>query len=161
MRPQRYLLDANVLMQARRNHYHPNYCPGFWDWLKREHGAGTVFSTPAVLREIKKGNDDLPGLLPKGLFLREPNEIGPSLQQLSVWVKSLPCVQARKAEFLSGADYFLVAHAHCERFTVVTHEKRSSDDRGKIKIPNACSALGVDSVDLWDLLRNGARFVLE
>lgn len=160
MTPQRYLLDANVLMQARRLHYNPDYCPGFWDWLERQHDAGTVFSTPAVLREIKKGNDNLADLLPKGLFLSEPKEIGPSLQQLSGWVQSLPCSQARKAEFLSGADYFLVAHAHSVQFTVVTHERRSPDDRGKIKIPNACSALGVNSVDLWDLLRNSARFVL-
>ena len=29
----RYLLDANVFIQAKNLHYGFDFCPAFWDWL--------------------------------------------------------------------------------------------------------------------------------
>ncbi|MGH9477185.1 MAG: DUF4411 family protein [Terriglobales bacterium] len=158
----RYLLDANVLMQARRLHYNPDYCPGFWEWLTQEHGHGRIFSIAAVLTEIRRGHDNLYELLPRDFFLRPPDEIGPALAEVSQWVERLPCNEARKNEFLSGADYHLVAQAKCSSYVVVTHEKSVPENQGgKIRIPNACAAVGATSVNLWDLLRErGARFIL-
>lgn len=159
----KYLLDANVLMQARRLHYNPDYCPGFWNWLKVEHEGGRVFSIDAVLKEIKRGHDNLHELLPNGFFLHPPKKIGPALATVSQWVESLSCTVARKSEFLGCADYHLVAQAQCTGFVVVTDEKKVPDNQGgKIRIPNACSAVGAASMNLWDLLRKrGVRFVLE
>ena len=43
-----YLLDANVFIQAKNLQYGFDFCPTFWDWLKREHAAGKVFSIEMV-----------------------------------------------------------------------------------------------------------------
>lgn len=157
----RFVLDANVLMQARREYYHPKYCPGFWEWLRAEHAAGRVFSIEAVRSEIRKGNDNLLELLPARFFLPQPPELARAWTRLSEWVESLPCTRARKNQFLQAADYELVAHAMASHDIIVTHEKLAATDQGKIKIPNACLALGPASTGLWDLLRRtNARFVL-
>ncbi len=63
-------------------------------------------------------------------------------------------------EFLSVGDYFLVCHAlgHC--MTVVTHEIPSNSKR-RIKIPDACRALGVQFMSPFEMLREErANFVL-
>ena len=61
--------------------------------------------------------------------------------------------------FLQVADYYLVAHAHAHGFVVVTHELPANSS--KIKIPNACLALGVKTANLYGLIRTTrARFVL-
>ena len=62
--------------------------------------------------------------------------------------------------FLQGADYYLVAQAHADGHTVVTHEIVSPSTR-RIKIPNACLGLGVRCVNTFEMLRSEhARFVL-
>ncbi len=35
-----YLLDANVLIAAKRLHYGFDFCPAFWDWLVQQNGCG-------------------------------------------------------------------------------------------------------------------------
>jgi hypothetical protein len=58
------------------------------------------------------------------------------------------------------ADYYLVAHAHANGFAVVTHEV-AGNSRRKIKIPDACLAMGVRVVSPYQMLKaERARFVL-
>ena len=49
----RYLLDANVLISAKRDHYRMSVCPGFWDWLNLAHSQGHVYSIKKVHDELK------------------------------------------------------------------------------------------------------------
>ena len=85
-----------------------------------------------------------------------------SLTQLSRWAASRPnYVSAAVAEFLSIADYYLVAQAHALGYTVVTHEQPSPDSKKRILIPDACTGMGVRWMDPWRTLRDeGAKFVL-
>ncbi len=39
-----YLLDANVLISAKRLHYGLDFCPAFWNWIVLMHKAAKVFS---------------------------------------------------------------------------------------------------------------------
>jgi hypothetical protein len=58
------------------------------------------------------------------------------------------------------ADYYLVAQARAGGRTVVTHEKPEVSRR-RIKIPNACIALGIPHVTPFEMLRRErARFTL-
>ena len=36
----RYLLDANVFIQAKNLHYGFDFCPAFWDWLVDRNTGG-------------------------------------------------------------------------------------------------------------------------
>ena len=63
--------------------------------------------------------------------------------------------------FMSKADYWIVAHALAHGCAVVTHEVAAQTVK-KVKIPNACRALGVRCMDPWTMLRMiGARFILD
>jgi len=55
----RYLLDANVFIQAKNLHYGFDFCPAFWEWLVVQNGAGTVASIEKVADELASGEDDL------------------------------------------------------------------------------------------------------
>ena len=40
----KYLVDTNVLIEAKNRYYAFDIAPGFWKWLNQEHAQGTVFS---------------------------------------------------------------------------------------------------------------------
>lgn len=62
---------------------------------------------------------------------------------------------------MRGVDCYLVAQALACGFEVVTHETYSSGKR-RIKIPNACEAVGVRYLASFEMLRReGARFILD
>ena len=39
-----YLLDSNTFIVAKNTYYSMDFCPGYWEWIIRENGAGNVFS---------------------------------------------------------------------------------------------------------------------
>ncbi len=53
-----YLLDTDVFIRAKNQHYGFDLCPGFWTWIDREHAAMKVFSIQRVYDELLAGKDD-------------------------------------------------------------------------------------------------------
>jgi predicted nucleic acid-binding protein len=158
-----YLLDANVFIQAKNDYYAFDFAPGFWDWLDREHANGNVYSIENVRAELIGGDDELAEWA-KGrgndFFLPLDEDDLPSLALIAAWTRSGYYEGAAANTFLSNADYFLVAHAHAHGFAVVTQEKVSPSTK-KIKIPNACIAHSVKTMNTFALLRlEKARLVL-
>lgn len=158
-----YVLDANVLIQAKNLHYGFDFCPAFWEWLIRSNAAGLVFSIEKVGDEIEAGNDDLAAWAKQrgtDFFLKPDPTIVPALGAVSSWSTSQMYEPAAVNTFLQVADYYLVAHALARGDTVVSHET-PSDSRKRIKIPNACIGVGVKVVTPYEMLRSErARFVL-
>ncbi|MEI6451331.1 MAG: DUF4411 family protein, partial [Actinomycetes bacterium] len=58
-----YLVDANVLIEAKNRYYSFSICPGFWDALIWHAGSGSVRSVDVVKTELADGNDDLAALI--------------------------------------------------------------------------------------------------
>ena len=54
-----YLVDSNVLIEAKNRYYAFDNAPGFWEWLERAHRAGRVFSIEKVEEELLRGDDEL------------------------------------------------------------------------------------------------------
>jgi hypothetical protein len=54
-----YLLDSDVLIRAKNDHYGFDLCPGFWVWLERANESSIVHSVEAVYNEIVVGGDEL------------------------------------------------------------------------------------------------------
>jgi hypothetical protein len=159
-----YLIDSNVFIQAKNLHYGFDFCPAFWQWLDTEHANGTVFSIERVRDELLGGEDELAEWAKaRGaeFFLPPDDAIIPSLGTLSAWASSGDFYEPAAAnQFLQVADYYLVAYAHAHGFHVVTHEVAQASPK-RIKIPNACIALGVKSMSPYEMLRTEkARFVL-
>ncbi len=158
-----YLLDANVFIQAKNLHYGFDFCPGFWEWLIENNGAGTVYSIEKVGDEIAAGADELSVWAAHrgdGFFLKPDAALLPALSRVAAWVAAQRYELAAVNTFLQGADYYLVAHALAHTHVVVTHEIASASTK-KIKIPDACIGVGVKFVTPYVMLRlEQARFVL-
>lgn len=159
----RYLLDANIFIQAKNLHYGFDFCPAFWDWLIAQNAAGKVASIEKVGDELQAGGDSLSDWADQRgrIFFMPPDHlVVPALGQVSAWATAQAYQAAAVATFLQVADYWLVAHALAHGFTLVTHEVPSDSSR-KIKIPNACIGLGISCVSPYEMLRRErARFVL-
>ena len=160
-----YLLDANVFIQANRAHYGLDFAPAFWDWLDQGNTAGLLCSIDTILTELNGGKNDLSKWASghKPLFLAIDQATQASLTQLATWATApgRPYSQAAVAEFLASADYRLVAYAHAHDHVVVTHEVPAPDAVKRVKIPDACRALGVKWVNPFTMLRTeSVRFVL-
>jgi hypothetical protein len=157
-----YLLDANVFIEAKNRYYGFDLCPGFWTWIDAANAAGIVISIERVRAELIGGGDDLDvwASARAGEFFLAPDAaMIPSLGVVSAWANAAGYEGAAVTSFLTGADFYLVAHALAHQHTVVTHEIASPGK--KIKIPNACLALGVRCVTAFEMLKaERARFVL-
>ncbi len=158
-----YLLDANVFIQAKNLHYGLDFCPAFWDWLIEQNAAGNVFSIEKVGDEIQAGADELAtwsGARGDAFFVKPEPTLLPALGTVSGWATGQSYEPAAVSTFLQVADYYLVSRGLAGKHTVVTHETASPSTK-KIKIPNACIALGVRCITPFEMLRNErARFVL-
>ena len=81
---------------------------------------------------------------------------------MSQWAAGAPYSQGAAATFLQAGDYFLVAQALSLGYTVVTQEKSEPNSKKRIKIPDACLAVGVPCITPFVMLRNeGAKFTLK
>ena len=158
-----YLLDTDVFIRAKNDHYGFDICPGFWDWLIGANADGVVQSVEAVYNEIVAGRDDLSewARAHRSIFL--PLTAGEirSVAAVNRWANDSPDYDpAAKAEFADAADSLLIAQAMAGGHTVVTHE-RISDARRRIPIPNAAMANGVQCISPFAMLRREAAvFVL-
>ena len=158
-----YLLDANIFIQAKNLHCGFDFCPAFWDWLIAQNRNGRVASVEKVADELLAGKDDLSAWARQrsnGFFLKPDEDTVSALRKVSIWANGGRYLPAAISTFLGLADCWLVAHALAHGNIVVTHEVAAGGVR-KIKIPDACRALGVRCTAPYAMLRSeGARFVL-
>lgn len=158
-----YLLDANVLIAAKSNHYGFGFCPAFSEWLDAANASRTVHSVERVYDELIERGDDLSdwARARRAFFVPLTVDDVRAVAAVNRWANdSLDYDAAAKSEFADAADSFLVAQAHAGGHTVVTHE-RISDGPKRIKIPNAAAAHGVEWCTVFHMLRvERARFVL-
>lgn len=151
-----YLLDANIMIEAKNRYYGFDICPGFWSWLEQSHSLGRVYSINAVRDEIAAGSDDLSDWvkdLPVGFFHNRGDGTVPHLASLAAWAdSSTQYTSSAKATFLSAADYYLVAQARELGFALVTHETPSNSQK-RIKIPEAADHLGVSILSPFEVMR--------
>lgn len=163
----RYLLDANVFMQAKNHYYGFEICPGFWKALIAENRKKRVISIDRVKEEISIGNDDLvnwaKNIAPK-TFFEETNDITvlESFHEMVDWVQAASQFSAAaKAEFASVADGWLIAYAKVNGLILVTQEVYAPDAQRRVPIPNVCLEFDVEYVNTFEMLREvGTRFDL-
>src|SRR6266508_4985724 len=109
-----YLLDTGVFVQAHRNYYGLDLCPGFWEALRHFQGEGRLRSLDRVRDEIREGDAlaDWIGEAPEGLFVSTAApEVLAKYGDVMAWANAANFTDAAKAEFASGADGWLVAYA--------------------------------------------------
>lgn len=159
----RYLLDANVFIEAKNRYYGMDFCPAFWDWLDGQHAAGIVASVERVGYELDAMADELSAWAAErgeAFFLPPDDAVVPALRTVSEWATGVGYEPAAVTTFLQAADYWLVAHALAHNCVVVTHEVPADTVR-KVKIPTACIGVGLRCINPYEMLRHErAQFVL-
>lgn len=153
----RYVLDANVFIEAHRRYYGFDLCPGFWDCLLHYNQGSRVTSIDRVRKEL--GDQDALGDWAKKasgeLFASsDTDEVVKWYTQMIGWVQRQD--QYRTAalnQFANVADGWVVAYARAEGLTVVTHEAYAPNAKRRVPIPNLCRAFRVKYVNTFDMLR--------
>ena len=159
----RYLLDANVFIDANNRHYAVDAFPGFWVWLDRASKSGLVASTKAVFDELMRKEDSLAkwARAHKDLFLSPSGAVFSRIDNIVGWAIENRYTENAVAAFSKRADCGIVAQASIEEYTVVTYEHWDARAK-KVKIPNACRAFSVKCILPHQmLLAESVRFVLD
>lgn len=161
----KYLLDANVFIQAHRFYYPMDVFPIFWEWLKKENDNGLLFSLDLVYDELKIGEDILAEWCNKldraSWFLSSEDEATQnSMSDIANWtIRQDKFKDTAKSEFLSVADPWIIAKAKTDNMTVVTQEKSKPESKSKIFIPDVCIAFDVNYINTVEMLRTlGGKF---
>jgi hypothetical protein len=161
----KYLIDADVLIQAKNAHYRFALCPGFWDWLDQANQAGTIHSVERIYEEIRSGGDDLADWATERrdrFFLAPDDAVVAAMPSVAQWAEDQPNYrQAARRSFEESGDFYLVGHALANELTVVTQEASAPNSETSIKIPDACQGVGVACMNPFEMLvAEGAKFVL-
>ncbi|MFF1679049.1 DUF4411 family protein [Streptomyces sp. NPDC058256] len=152
-----YLVDSNVLIEAKNRYYAFDIAPGFWAWLEYAHQNLIACSIEPVRDELIHGGDELATWAHNHPdFFRPIDAITTShFGPLTQWSYSRNYTAAAISEFLTiAADFFLVAYAKAHNHTLVTHELPSPESRKRVLIPDACAAMGVTYANTFTMLRS-------
>ena len=156
----RYLLDANVFIQAHRTYYAFDICPGFWRGLLREHEAKRVFSIDKVKAELVESGDRLAvwvkNSAPATFFKGTADKaVSDGYRAMVRWVQGeAQFVPEAKAHFAAVADGWVIAYAKANGLVVVTHEEYAPDAKSKVPMPNVCLELDVAYCNTFEMLRD-------
>jgi hypothetical protein len=163
----RYLLDANVFIEAHQKYYGLAFCPGFWVAQVRQHERNRVFSIDKVKAELVVGHDwlsrwvakDVPNTFFKGTA---DKKVIDAFQTMVNWVQQEQQYNPQaKRQFASVADGWLVAYAKANGLVVVTLEEYAPDAKRRVPIPNVCVEFSVDYCNTFEMLRDlKVQFVL-
>ena len=155
----KFVLDANVFIEAARRYYAFDLAPGFWESLIRQTKNGRVQSIDRVKKELERGKDQLAewakGDFDFGFDSTDEVDVIELYSEIVNWVQSQnQFTGAAKAEFARGADGWLVAYARVKGSIVVTQEVLAPPEaKIKVKIPNVCQAFNLPYVDTFEMLR--------
>jgi hypothetical protein len=121
-----------------------------------------------VYQELKDFGDELAEWVkarhPSPLFVtpsRQAQEIYSQVADFVSTTEEYPFKPEHRAQFLKGADAWVIAQAMEKNAAVVTMEVAVDPSSTKVKIPNICAKFGVDCLNIYQLLRAlNAQFVL-
>jgi hypothetical protein len=157
-----FIVDTNFFIQAHRVNYPLDIAHSFWNKVKQLAEKDKIISIDKVRDEIFDNNDILSEWcemnLPKSFFHDTSLNID-NYRIVITWAVSRNTHYLTNAlnEFLSAdeADAFIVAYALSEpnNRIIVTQEISEPYRKNKVKIPDACSALGVSYVSMMDMFR--------
>ncbi len=158
-----YLLDANTLINAKRDYYQFSRVPEFWDWLIHQGEIGNVKIPSEVYDEFKDTTDkngkkdDLALWANKkevkdALLLRE--EPDPNLVSKVLYEGYTPDPTDDDLVKI-GRDPFLIAYAlHNirERCVVTAEASKPKTIGANRKVPDVCNTLNVKHCNLFQLI---------
>lgn len=163
----KYLLDTNILISAKNLYYHPEFHPGYWNFLKLDITSGNFLLIDHVFEEISEGNDYLTQWvkpLKDLVFSTARKDILINSFQVAEYIRETKRYVKKIDPFLEGADTWLVATAMIGKdFVIVTDEDPDLDDSSHSpKIPSVSRHFKCRSIGPFEFLREmKPRFLLD
>lgn len=151
----KYILDANVLIQAKRSYYAFDLCPGFWDSLLYHNSKGNLESIDRIGDDLSEGDDlDAWKKQSSGFFAPTENaSILKAYREVNQWVRGQERFSNyEKSKFANDVDAWVIAYAKANNATVVTHEVPAPKST-KVKIPDVCDYFGIKHISTFDMLK--------
>ena len=160
-----YLVDSNCFMDASRFHYPFDIAESFWKKLSEAANNHLFYSIDKVHDEIFENEDALSNWcsdnLPEDFFIStNTTQIWTQYGKLVNWAtekiqKGLKESGLKKFINETKADIFFVALASLDpdKYTVVTDEISAVSSKKDIKLPDACSAFNIRSINFIEMLR--------
>ena len=153
----KYILDANIFIEAKNRYYAFNLCPGFWDSLLHHNSVGNLESIDRVEKELLEGKDNLATWCKKStdLFASTDNKfVLADYGDIIQWVQSQERFNdAAKSEFSRGIDAWIIAYAKANNAIVVTQEASAPKSRKDVKIPDVCNHFNIKCKSTFDMLK--------
>lgn len=157
----KYLLDANIFIEAHRDKYPFDVVPRFWTKLAELSERKLIFSIDKVKKEIcdKTEKDILAHWCENELnadFFKDSTDSIEVYSVISKWVvSSNHYTTSAISGFLATdlADPWLIAYAKNHNFILVSHEISEPNRKNKVKIPDVCSHFGVECINLIQMYR--------
>lgn len=160
-----YLIDSNILIQAKNEFYAFDLVPSFWDKMEHLIEGGLVAILDKVAHEINQGTDQLTNWfnnLNVASFFNSHDQ--------DIFIKSAEVLQSLKndprykqkafeewAENEEVADPWLIGCAAVYGLTIVTFEPyvniNETNPSKTAKIPNLAELFGVRTINLFEMLR--------
>jgi len=156
----KYIIDANILIQAYRKHYAMDVFISFWMAIKHLAESNAIISIDKVQGEIVPNKDTLTQWcaqqLPKNFFI----DTAPFIREYSNVINHVVGLKKYTSNAISEfssedeADAFLVATALSSTtdYIIVTEEV-GSQSPNKIKIPDVCLLFGIKCIDTITMFR--------
>lgn len=159
-----YLLDANTLIDAKRDYFEFERVPEFWEWLQHQGGQGSVKIPVEIYEEFEEAknadgkrdplsewasDDEVRNVL----LLSE--EVDPKIVSRIISHGYCPDPTDQEIEKI-GRDPFLIAHAFRDsesRVVVTTETSRPKKLRANRKVPDVCRDMGIRCINSFQLLR--------
>lgn len=166
----RYLLDANVLINAHDQYYPIHRIPQFWDWLIENAKSDRIKMPSEMLAEVKRGSPNHRKQLQQDELLRwlgrdnhesilRLNSTPDRHEVNRVYKEGYKIPQPRRDELNTiGKDPILIAYALAEsNCTIVTMEAKQLNATGQMKkvkwkIPFVCRKLSIQCIDTFELI---------
>ncbi len=158
-----YLLDANTLIDAKRDYFQFSRVPEFWDWLVHQGQQGNIKIPREIYDEfegVKKpdgGRDELSEWAARAdvkaaLLLDEEPDPGLVTRVTLEGYCENPTDQELEE---MGRDPFLISYALLDpdnRTIVSTEVSKPKRQRANRQVPNVCSDFGIRCINNFDLI---------
>jgi hypothetical protein len=151
-----YWLDSDSLITTKNGPYGFDIAPSFWRFIETKMNEGIVLSSLIVFDELENGDkDDLFFWARQqkmmGHFVEPDAMVQTVFRQIAAYVnQNYPQFQA--AEFLRGADAWVIAHAKAYGGRVVSFES-SAPNSSKPKIPDVALHFNIHTLNIYQMVR--------
>jgi hypothetical protein len=154
-----YCADTSALFDLKE-HWQMGVFPSLWTRIDRIVAEGRLFAPQAVLEEIRRGDDELVAWATSRPGMFRPLSAEVLLKAKEILARFPDLVDSTKRH--EDADPYVVAQAVLEGESpgdllsppsicaVLTQEHRRI---GRIRIPHACAAYGIECFDFRELFR--------